>query len=172
MEQKHSTPWNIIKVGYGSTSKNPELSSVIEEQVLKVNYPKGSYKPSADPKGGIGFYASPKEIFPESNFITLYYDLYFDESFDPVKGGKLPGIFIGDPGASGGRHSNNKASVRMMWREDSGNQIDAEAYVYISNNQDASYKNIPNLVENPTFGDSLWRGILKFNKNQQFVKKK
>ena len=30
--------------------------------------------------------------------------------------------------------------------------------------EDPSYKNIPNLVENSTFGDSLWRGILKFKK--------
>jgi chitosanase len=169
MEQKNTTPWNIIKVGHGSSSKNPELHSIIDfqgEKVLKVNYPKDSFKPSADPIGGIGFYASPKSIFPQTEFVTLVYDLYFDESFDPIKGGKLPGIFIGEPGASGGRHSNNKASARMMWRTGNGDEINAEIYMYISNNQDPSYKNIPGLKENATYGDSLWRGILKLYKKK------
>ncbi len=169
MEQKHSTPWNIIKVGHGSSSKNPELHSIVDfqgEKVLKVNYPKDSFKPSADPKGGIGFYASPKSIFPQTDYISLSYDLYFDDSFDPVKGGKLPGIFIGEPGASGGRHSNNQASARIMWRKGKDDDIDAEIYMYISDNQDSSYKNIPGLTENATYGDSLWRGILKFKKKR------
>jgi chitosanase len=169
MEKKHSTPWNIIKVGHGSSSKNPELHSIIDfqgEKVLKVNYPKGSFKPSSEPKGGIGFYACPKPIFPQSDFITLSYDLYFDDNFDPVKGGKLPGIFIGEPGASGGRHSNNQASARIMWRKADRNEIEGEIYMYISDNQDSSYKNIPGLIENSTFGDSLWRGILRFQRKK------
>ena len=169
MESKHSTPWNIIKVGHGSSSKNPELHSIIEfqgEKVLKVNYPKDSFKPSSDPIGGIGFYASPKSIFPQSEFVTMLYDLYFDDSFDPVKGGKLPGIFIGEPGASGGRHSNNQASARMMWRTGKGDEIATEIYMYISDNQDPTYKNIPGLTENSTYGDSLWRGILKLYKKK------
>jgi hypothetical protein len=163
--------WNIIKVGHGSSAKNPELHSIIDfqgDKTLKVNYPAGSYKPSASPIGGIGFYASPPAIFPENEkMVTLSYDVYFDDSFDPVKGGKLPGLFIGEPGASGGRHSNNQASARMMWRTaDGSDKINAEVYVYISDSQDSSYKQIPHLVENPTFGDSLWREDIKFNVGQ------
>ena len=163
--------WNIIKVGHGSSKKNPELHSIVEYQgdkTLKINYPKGSYKPSRDPIGGIGFYATPAPIFPEKEkAVTLSYDIYFDESFVPVKGGKLCGLFIGEPGASGGRHSNNQASARLMWRTaDGSDKINAEVYLYVSDSQDSSYKKIPNLVENPTFGDSLWRGDIKFTVGQ------
>lgn len=166
-----SNEWNIIKIGHGGKDKSDGLYSIIDyqgDQTLKINYPKGSFKPSADPIGGIGFYASPAPVFPEkSGTVTLSYDIYFDESFGPVKGGKLTGLFIGEPGASGGRKSNDKASARMMWRTaDGSDKINAEVYVYISSDQDPSYKDIPNLVANPKFGDSLWRGDLKFKVGQ------
>jgi hypothetical protein len=168
LEVSSSNPWNIVKVGHGSSSKNPELHSIIKienEDVLQVNYPKGSYRPAKDPKGGIGFYAEPKPIFPSPDYITLSYDLYFADNFDPVKGGKLPGIYIGEPGSSGGNHSTNKASIRMMWRTSKKtNEIDGEVYAYISQKQDASYNNIPGLVLNPRYGNSMWRGFLKFYK--------
>ena len=53
-----------------------------------------------------------------------------------------------------------------MWRKGKGEEIDAEIYMYISDNQDPSYKNIPGLTENATYGDSLWCGILKFKKKR------
>ena len=170
LEISSTNPWNIIKIGHGSSSKNPELHSIIkfqDEDVLKVNYPKGSYRPAKSPIGGIGFYACPKPMFPSSDYISLFYDLYFDDNFDPVKGGKLPGLFIGEPGSSGGNHSTNQASTRMMWRTSKAvDEIDAEVYAYIAETQDSSYDNIPGLVLNPTYGNSMWRGFLKFYKKK------
>lgn len=161
--------WNIIKVGHGA---DPFLHQVVRDpfgsgdQVLKVMYPKGSFKPSGPVVGGIGIYASPKP-FPCKS-VTMSYQLYFDPSFDPVKGGKLPGLFIGPPGASGGNHPNGSASCRVMWRglnpKDSS-KIMSEAYLYILDNQDKSYSQLPGLVANPTYGDSVWRGLINFNKN-------
>ena len=158
---KDSKSWNIIKVGHGDSSK---LHSIVTDpltnngEVLRVNYLKGSYNPSADIDGGIGFYASPK-IFPTKS-VRLSYELYFADNFDPVKGGKLPGLFIGPPGASGGNHDDDNASCRIMWRRN----LEAEAYVYTPCKQDSSYKKIPNIELNSTYGDSLWRGIFKFKK--------
>lgn len=62
-------------------------------------------------------------------------------------------------GGSGGRHSDDLASVRLMWRE----KFNAEAYVYSTAAQSSEeYKNLPNAHYNAKYGDSLWRGLLKF----------
>lgn len=159
-------PWNIIKIGHGKSEKLHDIVYTKYENLLKVFYPKNSYKPSSSPEGGIGFYASPTELFP-CNEITLSYDLYFDDSFDPNLGGKLPGLFMGPPGSSGGRHSDKNGSCRVMWRkysDSSKNIIDAEAYIYASKKQKSEYNKIPGLVINKKYGDSLWRGNIQLNK--------
>lgn len=159
-----NTTWNIFKVGHGSDN---DLHKIVQDpltkqgNVLQVYYPKDSFKPSGKIQGGIGFYASPKAVFPCKK-ITLSYELYFADNFDPIKGGKLPGLFIGDPGASGGNHDAKKASCRIMWRTN----LDAEAYVYMPCKQDKEYESIPNSVYNPEFGDSLWRGLFKFQRGK------
>jgi len=60
--------------------------------------------------------------------------------------------------ASGGQHSNTTSSLRIVWRKD----FDTEAYVYLPENQSSEYQQIPNLIQNDAFGDSLWRGLFKF----------
>lgn len=170
---KDSKEWNIIKISFGdkpnlhSLVKDPTLSTNAKsvkgtsQNVLKVNYMKNSYVPSADIDGGIGFYASPS-LFPTKS-ARLSYEIFFPSDFNPVKGGKLPGLFIGTPGgASGGNHVDNKASCRLMWRAN----MEAEAYVYLPDDQDASYNNIPKLIKNSKHGDSLWRGEFNFKKGE------
>jgi len=196
-----TTTWNIVKVGHGKDNDLHEITTFDNQKVIKVIYPKNSYKPSASPIGGIGIYCSPVTTFPSAKNIKLSYQLYFDKTFDPQLGGKLPGIYMGPPGASGGRHSNDNASCRIMWRtfanqyikaemEELNNkkikiempskdemkklkeqamidgEIECEAYVYNSDDQDESYSQIPGFVPNEKFGDSLWRGVMKFKKNQ------
>jgi hypothetical protein len=132
--------------------------------VLQVNYPAGSYKPSGAIVGGIGVYACPPSIFPAQS-VRMSYEVYFPANFDPVKGGKLPGLFIGARGATGGNHVNNSDSCRIMWRKDNAKVgFKAEAYVYRPTTQDPSYYSIPNQVLDPMDGDSLWRGLVNFNK--------
>jgi hypothetical protein len=156
-------PWNIIKVGNDGDGKN---HTIINED-LSVVYPKGSYKPSAKPKGGIGFYAAPETVFPCQE-VNLSYKFKFGSNFDPVKGGKLPGLYIGEPGASGGKHATDKASARLMWRTaNSDGTIAAEAYVYCAEKQVESYDKLPGIVRNPKYGDSLWRNELKFTKDKE-----
>ena len=61
---------------------------------LKAHYPKGSYKPSVDPCGGVSFYApGPASVDLTTAKEALFsYSVYFPEGFDFVKGGKLPGL--------------------------------------------------------------------------------
>lgn len=162
-----ASAWNIIKVGHVAKNNSREISIdpvSHEGHVLKVNYPAGSFKPSGEIVGGIGLHACPKTIFPARS-VRLCYEVYFPADFDPVKGGKLPGVFIGPRGAAGGKHLKNASSCRLMWRKNnSKGGFKAEAYVYIARDQHPTYQSIPKLVLDSKYGDSLWRGILNFNK--------
>lgn len=62
--------------------------------------------------GGIGFYSAPC-CLPADHAIFSY-QLKPAENFDWVKGGKLPGLYFGEPGASGGRHAEDKVYVIVM----------------------------------------------------------
>lgn len=159
--------WNIIKIGHGADSSLHQLAVdpvTNLGNVLKINYPMNSYNPSGSIIGGIGIYASPTSIFPCQS-VRLSYQIFFPSNFNPVKGGKLPGLFIGPPGASGGNHVNGEASCRIMWRKNnSQGGIMTEAYVYVPTPQDTDYSSIPNESLDPVYGDSLWRGIFNYNK--------
>jgi hypothetical protein len=148
--------WNIIKIAFGKTNNH----EIIDNSILKVYYPKGSYSPSKLPVGGIGFYSNPSEIKMASEVIFTY-QVRFDKTFDPVLGGKLPGLFINNgintTGASGGKYSNN-ASCRIAWRSN----FSAEAYLYLpTRDQDPEYNSM--IIQNGIYGDSLWRHSFSFN---------
>jgi hypothetical protein len=147
--------WNISKIEWGKDNKNYQ---VLNDGSLKVFYPKGSYSLSKFPQSGIRLYTSPKNIFPTEDIIFSY-DVKFDETFQSVLGGKLPGLFFSEGTAKKYiRESNTTSSLRILWQKD----FDVEAHVYLPENQSQEYQHIPNLIKNNTFGDSLWRGIFKF----------
>lgn len=68
---------------------------------LQITYPKGSINPGNKPQGGAEFYAEPLDLRSVTN-TTLRYSVYFPHDFDFVKGGKLPGLYGGHKGCSGG----------------------------------------------------------------------
>ena len=68
---------------------------------LQVLYPKGSINPGNSPQGGTEFYARPLDITRAVN-ASLEYSVFFPVDFDFVKGGKLPGLYGGHKGCSGG----------------------------------------------------------------------
>ena len=114
--------------------------------------------------GGMGAYASPQGMFPARS-MRISYEVFFPSDFNPIKGGKLPGLFLGPPGASGGRHITDEASCRIMWRRNNADgSFMAEAYVYVATIQHPSYYQIPGMVVAPIDGTSLWRGLVNFNK--------
>lgn len=155
-----SSFWNISKTIFGKDNYEI-IHSYKNDSIIKVYYPSGSSGPSKIPIGGMGLYVTPNEIANATD-VTLSYSVKFDKTFDPVIGGKLPGLFINNnndySGGSGGKHTNN-TSCRIAWRSD----FVAEAYVYLPKQirQNASYYN--NTIQNRMYGDSVWRGEFCFD---------
>ena len=101
-----------------------EERSQMTPTALKVTCVPGSY----GMKSGTGFHALPFLKFPTEH-MAYEYSVYFDDDFQWVKGGKLPGIGFGvdDKTASGGEWQRDAGSMRVMWRE--GGQ--AIGYLYL-----------------------------------------
>lgn len=76
---KHEDTWNIQRIGWGKKNENNTIETDPEQgSVLCVAFPKGSLNPSSAPTrplGGLGFYASPKSIFPAED-VELRYKLW------------------------------------------------------------------------------------------------
>lgn len=83
--------------------------------VLQLFYPENSINPAQKPQGGAEFYANPLNLEDAWN-ISLEYSVYFHPDFDFVKGGKLPGLYGGHQGCSGGDAATHCFSTRLMWR--------------------------------------------------------
>ena len=83
-----SSVWNITRTIFGIDNYK-----IIDDSVIKVYYPSGSSTPSKTPVGGVGFYLTPNEISNATD-VTLSYSVKFGKTFQPVLGGKLPGLFI------------------------------------------------------------------------------
>ncbi|KAJ8463817.1 hypothetical protein ONZ45_g17452 [Pleurotus djamor] len=122
--------------------------------VLEATYPAGSFSHET---GGAQFYNlwNTSDGSPFQSMMVSY-EVAFEEDFDWVKGGKLPGLRGGlnSTGCSGGNEANGRDcfSARLMWRR-SGH---GEAYLYVprSNNicSDRSFQC------NDDFGISVSRG--------------
>lgn len=63
-------------------------------QSFKAHYPQGSYKPSAEPRGGFSFYApGPASVdLSTAKEAVFGYSILFPEGFEWNRGGKLPGL--------------------------------------------------------------------------------
>lgn len=83
-------------------------------------------------KAGAHFRAAPKGVFP-ARAATLSYKVFFPADFDFVKGGKLPGLWGGAPGAGGGDWNDDGYSLRVMFREGG----EAVGYAYMCTDQGA-----------------------------------
>lgn len=146
--------WNIVSDSIGN-----KYIQIIGSNTLKATYPQGSYIPSSPNRGGFQFYAQPK-TFP-SQQITFSYRVMFPTGFDWVKGGKLPGVYIGNKEASGGNHLKDGSSFRVMWRAGGV----AEAYVYLPQQPNQIIYQQPGYVYNGQYGESIWRGQFTFRTN-------
>jgi hypothetical protein len=114
-------PWHVIKAGFGH--QHAHLVSTTDHQpAMRIDYVAGAVGSAS----GFGFYASPDAAFPADD-VALSYRVYFPPNYDWRRGGKLPGLFIGAPGASGGNWDRDCGSVRVVWKEQGG----AAAYLYV-----------------------------------------
>ncbi len=121
--------WGVVGSGqFGFDRMDPLTGGGV-----KVRYGKGSSAPSCTncpTQGGAQFYTSLHQLgrgaMASSPTLSLRYQLKFPAGHDFGKGGKLPGLYGGNPGeASGGNHG-NAWSTRFMWRN--GNK--GEIYFY------------------------------------------
>jgi hypothetical protein len=158
--------WNIVKYVYGDDNWN-----AINNDTAQVVYPEKSANPSSDSRGGFNFYVSPLVTFPAEE-VYLSYQVKFavddhqhrklltNEDFDWVKGGMLPGLWIGKMGALDANHIEDGSSTRIMWRK---NGL-AEAYLYV-NTQLPEFYQLPGYFNNKPHGESMYRGFSKFVAN-------
>ncbi|KAH9057016.1 hypothetical protein EDB83DRAFT_2292791 [Lactarius deliciosus] len=127
--------------------------------MLQVFYPKGSINPARKPQGGSQFYAAPLDL-QNARSVTLAYSVFFPSDFDWVKGGKLPGLYGGRTGCSGGDAADDCFSTRLMWRSRGAGEL----YLYApKDRQTPSLCNTPPLsVCNQAYGLSIGRGSFRF----------
>lgn len=104
--------------------------------MLQVLYSNGSY--SNNNQGGAQFYSLWNPPIDSGGWKTMMvsYEVAFDNDFDWVKGGKLPGLRGGSlDGCSGGNQADgdNCFSTRIMWREGGmGEGLCLRAYTLIA----------------------------------------
>ncbi|THU92114.1 hypothetical protein K435DRAFT_216899 [Dendrothele bispora CBS 962.96] len=128
------------------------------QSVLQLFYPKGSINPSGTNKGGSQFYATPLNL-SNATSVSLTYSVYFPEDFEFVLGGKLPGLYGGQTGCSGGKLLEDCFSTRMMWRKEG----EGEMYLYApENNQTPELCEDPQSDCNVEYGFSLGRGSFNY----------
>lgn len=124
---RQQPPWHVTGRGFGpgqaSLAQCQPVAEMggVQTQALRVDYVPGAVGSDS----GFGFQASPSQVFP-ANEAALSYLLYLPADFDCRLGGKLPGIFIGSSGATGGNWQPDSGSVRVVFKP--GNK--AVAYVY------------------------------------------
>ncbi|KAJ2964733.1 hypothetical protein NQZ79_g251 [Umbelopsis isabellina] len=149
--------WNVVQWSYPHNMNDVSIVSdpiSKQNQVLRILYPKGSYNPSGSKIGGAGFYAKPIHIPVDTRTITLTYQVLFPQGFDFNRGGKLPGLYGGHSGCSGGNNAQSCFSTRLMWRKRGG----GEMYAYLPKNmQVKSLCKTNDVVCNQDYGYSLGR---------------
>lgn len=104
---------------WGIKERAEVISKADQPHSLRVFYPKGSLNPShpSAERGGAGFYLT-KDIPAQLTRACLRYQVYFPEDFIFGRGGKLPGLFGGEPPSGCEEGSELKGfSTRYMWRE-------------------------------------------------------
>jgi len=102
-----------------------------ETSVLQLFYPQDSINPGNNPEGGADFYATPLDLTNARN-VTLAYSVFFPVDFDWVKGGKLPGLYGGHIGCSGGDKALDCFSTRLMWRQNGAGEVYLVCFPHVS----------------------------------------
>ncbi|KZS96322.1 polysaccharide lyase family 14 protein, partial [Sistotremastrum niveocremeum HHB9708] len=126
--------------------------------VLQVDYPANSFSHAT---GGAQFTSLFNGTQPFHSML-LSYEIAFDQNFDFVKGGKLPGLRGGPQpdGCSGGTQPTGADcfSTRLMWRTNGA----AEVYAYIPPTGITCSKSQGPFICNSDFGISINRGAFSF----------
>ncbi|KAG6826388.1 hypothetical protein H0H92_015998 [Tricholoma furcatifolium] len=126
----------------------------VSQSAIQILYPEGSINPAQRPVGGAQFYAVPIDI-TSARSVSLEYSAFFPADFDWVLGGKMPGLYGGHVGCSGGSAALDCWSTRLMWRQEGKGEL----YLYAAKDkQTEALCNDPQSVCDATYGFSVGRG--------------
>ena len=89
---------------------------------LQLLFPENSIDPANEPQGGAEFYAAPIDI-SNAQSVTFRYSVFFPVDFDWVLAGKLPGLYGGHTGCSGGNAALDCFGTRLMWRQNGAGEL-------------------------------------------------
>ncbi|KAG6861776.1 hypothetical protein C0995_012280 [Termitomyces sp. Mi166 len=132
------------------------------ESSIQLFYPAGSINPAQKPVGGAQFYATPLDLTGAKN-VSLGYSVFFPEGFDWVLGGKMPGLYGGHAGCSGGNAALDCWSTRLMWRKAGKGEL----YLYApKDKQTAELCDDPQSVCDAKYGFSIGRGSFEWGTGQ------
>ena len=169
MLAKKKPPFNTQYVG------NQDRLSV-KDGVLTLRYAKNAHGGSSGAK--ISAVPSPMP----SDAIELGYDIYFPDTFEWKKGGKLPGVCLGKGSKDCAVASNwvvGEGSVRFMWRSRDNKNAYIIGYVYlpVGGSPEAAYKRQGSGYKAATdpgdhAGHDLWSGELPIRKGWNSVRMK
>ncbi|KIM49613.1 polysaccharide lyase family 14 protein, partial [Hebeloma cylindrosporum] len=155
---KYAGGKQIMKVVTGIPAKATADPSLPQwdnaSSALQLLFPENSIDPANEPQGGADFYATPIDI-SEARNVTLRYSVFFPADFDWVLAGKLPGLYGGHTGCSGGNAALDCFSTRLMWRQNGAGEL----YLYAP--KDKQTKDLcddPQSVCDAAYGLSVGRG--------------
>ncbi|TFK45961.1 hypothetical protein OE88DRAFT_1721344 [Heliocybe sulcata] len=152
---------NLHIVSTLAMTSSDSVSVPGDDSILELFYPANSINPGNSPQGGAEFYAQPLD-FSNASKVTLEYSVFFPEDFNWVKAGKLPGIYGGHTGCSGGTDADDCFSTRLMWREGGMGEL----YLYAPRDQQAKSlcETPPQSICDSSYGLSIGRGSFNFTK--------
>ncbi|WVQ99507.1 hypothetical protein IAU59_006642 [Kwoniella sp. CBS 9459] len=152
-------PFNSTSAGAETDGPTPADPWDPTTNALQILYPSGSINPGNKPQGGSEFYADPLDLTKATN-ASLQYSVYFPHDFDFVKGGKLPGLYGGHKGCSGGNAAEDCFSTRLMWRAGGLGEL----YLYAPKDKQTPElcQTKPRSVCDAAYGLSIGRGAWKF----------
>ena len=113
-----------IPINAWSTSSDAANAAATtnSSSILQLFFPQDSIDPARKPTGGAEFYATPLDISTAQN-VSLEYSVFFPANFDFVLAGKMPGLYAGHKGCSGGNAALDCFSTRLMWRQEGAGEL-------------------------------------------------
>ncbi|KAH7928145.1 hypothetical protein BV22DRAFT_1005372 [Leucogyrophana mollusca] len=147
-----------VEAGASRNASSTQISSANTASALRLLYPANSINPARKPAGGAEFYAMPLNLSGARN-VTLEYSVFFPVDFIWVKAGKLPGLYGGHTGCSGGAAARTCFSTRLMWRPHGVGEL----YLYApKDKQTAALCSDPQSVCDAAYGLSIGRGSFSY----------
>lgn len=136
---KPGSPWNA-----GHDLRTSKISTFMGDTVIAAHYPRGSGSTGTN-NGGVAIGSS---IGMPRKAAVFSFQVYHPPGFNPARGGKLFGFGVGKGRASGGDHSSDGASHRVMWQSNFG----AISYIYPPEGVKQKSKD----MEPEKYGNGFW----------------